>query len=119
VSAEPVPYTVRVADRPGDREACFAVRKEVFVEVFVVERGGPEDLAQDAYDAGDAYEAGAVQALTACAHRRCSRHVFTGAALTPGPLTSVVRGCGFGGCGGACRPSGRWGGSGGGPPRRC
>jgi predicted GNAT family N-acyltransferase len=42
-----VSYEVRVADGPGDREACFAVRKEV----FVVEQGVPEDLEYDAYDA--------------------------------------------------------------------
>lgn len=43
----PVSYEVRVVDGPGDREACFAVRKEV----FVVEQGVPEDLEYDAYDA--------------------------------------------------------------------
>ncbi|GGX61471.1 acetyltransferase [Streptomyces fructofermentans] len=32
---------------PADREACFAVRKEV----FVVEQGVPQDLEYDAYDA--------------------------------------------------------------------
>ncbi|MEV4785147.1 GNAT family N-acetyltransferase [Streptomyces tuirus] len=41
-------YQVRVAEDPGDREACFAVRKEV----FVAEQGVPEDLEYDAYDAG-------------------------------------------------------------------
>ncbi|MEU6912117.1 GNAT family N-acetyltransferase [Streptomyces olindensis] len=41
-------YVVRVAEGPGDREACFAVRKEVFVG----EQGVPEDLEYDAYDAG-------------------------------------------------------------------
>ncbi|MBJ7907227.1 GNAT family N-acetyltransferase [Streptomyces sp. DSM 110735] len=41
------PYTVRVADGPDDREACFAVRKEV----FVVEQGVPEDIEYDAHDA--------------------------------------------------------------------
>ncbi|MEU9956849.1 GNAT family N-acetyltransferase [Streptomyces sp. NPDC050982] len=40
-------YVVRVAEDPADREACFAVRKEV----FVVEQGVPEDLEYDAYDA--------------------------------------------------------------------
>ncbi|MFF0018338.1 GNAT family N-acetyltransferase [Streptomyces sp. NPDC005374] len=40
-------YTVRVAEDPADREACFAVRKEVFVG----EQGVPEDLEYDAYDA--------------------------------------------------------------------
>ncbi|MEV5428850.1 GNAT family N-acetyltransferase [Streptomyces sp. NPDC052701] len=44
----PPPYTVRVAEDPADREACFAVRKEV----FVVEQGVPEDIEYDAYDAG-------------------------------------------------------------------
>lgn len=47
MSPVPVSYEVRVADGPGDREACFAVRKEV----FVVEQGVPEDLEYDAYDA--------------------------------------------------------------------
>ncbi|WP_053653755.1 GNAT family N-acetyltransferase [Streptomyces sp. MMG1121] len=42
-----VPYTVRIADDLADREACFAVRKEV----FVVEQGVAEDLEYDAYDA--------------------------------------------------------------------
>ncbi|MDQ0990365.1 GNAT family N-acetyltransferase [Streptomyces sp. V3I7] len=41
------PYVVRVAEDPADREACFAVRKEV----FVVEQGVPQDLEYDAYDA--------------------------------------------------------------------
>ncbi|MFE5401091.1 GNAT family N-acetyltransferase [Streptomyces sp. NPDC056580] len=41
------PYTVRVAEDPADREACFAVRKEV----FVVEQGVPQDIEYDAYDA--------------------------------------------------------------------
>ncbi|MEU3142799.1 MULTISPECIES: GNAT family N-acetyltransferase [unclassified Streptomyces] len=42
------PYAVREAVEPGDRQACFAVRKEV----FVAEQGVPEDLEYDAYDAG-------------------------------------------------------------------
>ncbi|MFF2202952.1 GNAT family N-acetyltransferase [Streptomyces sp. NPDC058145] len=41
------PYTVRVAEDPADREACFAVRKEV----FVVEQGVAQDIEYDAYDA--------------------------------------------------------------------
>ncbi|MFF9122022.1 GNAT family N-acetyltransferase [Streptomyces sp. NPDC014889] len=41
------PYEVRVADDPADREACFAVRKEV----FVVEQGVPQDIEYDEYDA--------------------------------------------------------------------
>jgi predicted GNAT family N-acyltransferase len=40
-------YTVRVAGDTADREACFAVRKEV----FVAEQGVPEDIEYDAYDA--------------------------------------------------------------------
>ncbi|MEU9169402.1 GNAT family N-acetyltransferase [Streptomyces sp. NPDC048420] len=40
-------YRVRVAEDPADREACFAVRKEVFVG----EQGVPEDIEYDAYDA--------------------------------------------------------------------
>ncbi|MFD5076610.1 GNAT family N-acetyltransferase [Streptomyces sp. NPDC058371] len=38
---------LRVAEDTADREACFAVRKEV----FVVEQSVPEDLEYDAYDA--------------------------------------------------------------------
>ncbi|MFF1446891.1 GNAT family N-acetyltransferase [Streptomyces sp. NPDC058274] len=38
---------LRVAEDTTDREACFAVRKEV----FVVEQSVPEDLEYDAYDA--------------------------------------------------------------------
>ncbi|MGA6221385.1 GNAT family N-acetyltransferase [Streptomyces umbrinus] len=43
----PSSYVVRVAEDPADREACFAVRKEV----FVVEQGVPQDLEYDSYDA--------------------------------------------------------------------
>ncbi|MEV5883253.1 GNAT family N-acetyltransferase [Streptomyces sp. NPDC052020] len=42
------PYTVRVAGDPADLQACFAVRKEV----FVAEQKVPEDIEYDAYDAG-------------------------------------------------------------------
>ncbi|MEU1591419.1 GNAT family N-acetyltransferase [Streptomyces sp. NPDC005708] len=41
-------YVIRVAEDPGDREACFTVRKEVFVR----EQGVPEDIEYDAYDPG-------------------------------------------------------------------
>ncbi|MBL1084754.1 GNAT family N-acetyltransferase [Streptomyces actinomycinicus] len=41
------PYTVRIAGDLADREACFAVRKEV----FVAEQGVAEDIEYDAYDA--------------------------------------------------------------------
>ncbi|MFC8970082.1 GNAT family N-acetyltransferase [Streptomyces sp. NPDC057094] len=41
-------YVVRVADEATDREACFRVRKDVFVG----EQGVPEDIEYDAYDAG-------------------------------------------------------------------
>ncbi|MFF4395786.1 GNAT family N-acetyltransferase [Streptomyces sp. NPDC001480] len=41
------PYTVRIAEDPADRQACFAVRKEV----FVAEQGVPEDVEYDAHDA--------------------------------------------------------------------
>ncbi|MET8170339.1 GNAT family N-acetyltransferase [Streptomyces sp. NPDC005329] len=41
-------YAVRVAEDPADREACFAVRKEVFVG----EQGVPEDLEYDEHDPG-------------------------------------------------------------------
>ncbi|MCX4822461.1 GNAT family N-acetyltransferase [Streptomyces sp. NBC_01142] len=40
------PYEVRVAGDEADREACFRVRKEV----FVVEQRVPEDIEYDAYD---------------------------------------------------------------------
>ncbi|MER7928167.1 GNAT family N-acetyltransferase [Streptomyces sp. NPDC096057] len=43
----PTPYVVRVAEDPADREACFAVRKEV----FVVEQGVAQEIEYDAYDA--------------------------------------------------------------------
>ncbi|MDQ0931647.1 putative GNAT family N-acyltransferase [Streptomyces turgidiscabies] len=43
----PPPYVVRVAEDPADREACFALRKEV----FVVEQRVPEDLEYDEFDA--------------------------------------------------------------------
>ncbi|MFD6291942.1 GNAT family N-acetyltransferase [Streptomyces sp. NPDC060205] len=46
-SPSPAPCAVRVAEDLADREACFAVRKEV----FVVEQQVPEDLEYDAYDA--------------------------------------------------------------------
>jgi predicted GNAT family N-acyltransferase len=41
-------YRVRLAEDPADREACFAVRKDV----FVAEQGVPEDIEYDAHDAG-------------------------------------------------------------------
>jgi predicted GNAT family N-acyltransferase len=41
-------YVLRVAEDTADREACFAVRKEV----FVVEQGVPPDVEYDAYDPG-------------------------------------------------------------------
>ncbi|MGW9029947.1 GNAT family N-acetyltransferase [Streptomyces sp. NPDC055722] len=41
-------YVIRVAEDLADREACFAVRKEVFVR----EQGVPEDIEYDAYDPG-------------------------------------------------------------------
>ncbi|MFJ9904876.1 GNAT family N-acetyltransferase [Streptomyces sp. NPDC101152] len=40
-------YDVRIAEDPADLEACFAVRKEVFVG----EQGVPEGIEYDAYDA--------------------------------------------------------------------
>ncbi|WP_405815736.1 GNAT family N-acetyltransferase [Streptomyces sp. NBC_01390] len=43
----PSAYVVRVVEDPADREACFAVRKEV----FVVEQQVPEDLENDEFDA--------------------------------------------------------------------
>jgi predicted GNAT family N-acyltransferase len=49
MSGRPAPsYVVRVAEDAADREACFAVRKEVFVG----EQGVPEDIEYDAYDPG-------------------------------------------------------------------
>ncbi|MFG3109051.1 GNAT family N-acetyltransferase [Streptomyces tendae] len=46
-SRAPAAYEVRVAEDPIDREACFAVRKDV----FVAEQKVPEDIEYDAYDA--------------------------------------------------------------------
>ncbi|MFF3456168.1 GNAT family N-acetyltransferase [Streptomyces sp. NPDC002730] len=43
-------FLVREAVGPADRDACFAVRKEV----FVVEQGVPEEIEYDAFDAADA-----------------------------------------------------------------
>ncbi|MBT2504611.1 GNAT family N-acetyltransferase [Streptomyces sp. ISL-98] len=43
----PASYAVRIAAGPADLEACFAVRKEV----FVVEQEVPADIEYDAYDA--------------------------------------------------------------------
>lgn len=43
-------WRVRVADGPADREACFAVRKDV----FVAEQQVPEDIEYDVFDAEDA-----------------------------------------------------------------
>ncbi|GGS75983.1 GNAT family N-acetyltransferase [Streptomyces griseoviridis] len=40
-------HEVRLAEDPADREACFAVRKEV----FVAEQGVDEEIEYDAYDA--------------------------------------------------------------------
>ncbi|ARP69777.1 GNAT family N-acetyltransferase [Streptomyces pluripotens] len=42
-----LPYTVRIAEDSADREACFTVRKEVFVG----EQGVAESIEYDAYDA--------------------------------------------------------------------
>lgn len=39
-------HVIRVAEDPADREACFAVRKDV----FVAEQGVPEDLEYDGLD---------------------------------------------------------------------
>ncbi|WP_030693468.1 GNAT family N-acetyltransferase [Streptomyces globisporus] len=41
------PYSVREALGDEDREACFAVRREVFVE----EQGVPQEIEYDTYDA--------------------------------------------------------------------
>ncbi|MGW3188054.1 GNAT family N-acetyltransferase [Streptomyces ardesiacus] len=46
-SPSPAAHEVRVAEDPADREACFAVRKDV----FVAEQKVPEDIEYDAYDA--------------------------------------------------------------------
>ncbi|MEU8571875.1 GNAT family N-acetyltransferase [Streptomyces asoensis] len=43
-------YAVRVAEGAADREACFAVRKDV----FVAEQGVPEDVEYDEHDRPDA-----------------------------------------------------------------
>ncbi|MYW66261.1 GNAT family N-acetyltransferase [Streptomyces sp. SID8379] len=41
-------FVLRVAESDADREACFAVRRDV----FVAEQGVPEELEYDAYDPG-------------------------------------------------------------------
>ncbi|CAM5658777.1 acetyltransferase [Streptomyces spiroverticillatus] len=46
MTSDVVPYTVRPADGPEDLQACFAVRKEV----FVVEQEVPAELEYDTYD---------------------------------------------------------------------
>ncbi|WP_432055202.1 GNAT family N-acetyltransferase [Streptomyces sp. bgisy022] len=48
MTGAPAGPTVREAVDAADREACFAVRKEV----FVAEQGVPEDIEYDAHDAG-------------------------------------------------------------------
>jgi predicted GNAT family N-acyltransferase len=48
MSPAPAPYTVRVAEDLADREACFALRKRV----FVIEQGVPQEIEYDSYDAG-------------------------------------------------------------------
>ncbi|MFE2531219.1 GNAT family N-acetyltransferase [Streptomyces sp. NPDC059371] len=48
MEARGVAYEVRVAESTTDREACFAVRKDVFVG----EQGVPQDIEYDAYDPG-------------------------------------------------------------------
>ncbi|MFD5969545.1 GNAT family N-acetyltransferase [Streptomyces sp. NPDC060311] len=40
-------YEIHVAEDPADRDACFAVRKDV----FVAEQKVPEDIEYDAHDA--------------------------------------------------------------------
>ncbi|MFB6754125.1 GNAT family N-acetyltransferase [Streptomyces sp. NPDC056353] len=50
-------YEIRVAEDPADRDACFAVRKDV----FVAEQKVPEDIEYDAHDA-DAVHVLAVRA---------------------------------------------------------
>ncbi|WKX21539.1 MULTISPECIES: GNAT family N-acetyltransferase [unclassified Streptomyces] len=50
-------YEIRVAEDPADRDACFAVRKDV----FVAEQKVPEDVEYDAHDA-DAVHVLAVRA---------------------------------------------------------
>ncbi|MFQ6142979.1 GNAT family N-acetyltransferase [Streptomyces seoulensis] len=47
MSLSAVTYEVRIAGSAADREACFAVRKEV----FVAEQGVAEEIEYDAYDA--------------------------------------------------------------------
>ncbi|MFI2213514.1 GNAT family N-acetyltransferase [Streptomyces sp. NPDC020141] len=42
--------TVRIADGPADRAACFAIREEV----FIAEQRVPAEIEYDAFDAADA-----------------------------------------------------------------
>ncbi|MFI1163809.1 GNAT family N-acetyltransferase [Streptomyces sp. NPDC020801] len=46
MSLPAVSYDVRVAEDPADREACFSVRRRV----FIVEQRVPEEIEYDAYD---------------------------------------------------------------------
>ncbi|MBC9731252.1 GNAT family N-acetyltransferase [Streptomyces sp. TRM68367] len=70
-------YVVRVAEDAADREACFAVRKEVFVG----EQGVPEELEYDTYDA---------DAVHVLAVREDGVPLGTGRLLRDGPSVGVL-----------------------------
>ncbi|MEU8983621.1 GNAT family N-acetyltransferase [Streptomyces sp. NPDC048309] len=76
-------YVVRVAEDTADREACFAVRKDV----FVAEQGVPEDIEYDAYDA-DALHVLAVRADGVPLGTGRLLHGEAAAAKTAGDLTA-------------------------------
>ncbi|MET9733580.1 GNAT family N-acetyltransferase [Streptomyces sp. NPDC006458] len=75
-------YTVRVAEDPADREACFAVRKEV----FVAEQGVPQEIEYDSYDPGAVHVLAVREDGTALGTGRLL-HGAAAAAKTGGDLT--------------------------------
>ncbi|MGW6059824.1 GNAT family N-acetyltransferase [Streptomyces sp. NPDC055189] len=93
--------TCRVAADADDLEACFRVRKEV----FVVEQQVPEDLEYDAYDAGavhvlavrdDGLPLGAGRLLTGAAAAAKNGGDTEAGALGRLAVTRAARGLGIG-----------------------
>ncbi|MEU6994794.1 GNAT family N-acetyltransferase [Streptomyces sp. NPDC046465] len=93
--------TIRVAESTDDLEACFAVRKDV----FVAEQQVPEDLEYDAYDAGavhvlavreDGLPLGTGRLLTGAAAAAKNGGDATVGALGRLAVTRAARGLGVG-----------------------